>query len=151
MKRSSSFSLDKRSFNLRLVERFRSEQLSSFQSEPERVMRDGKPTARRTDETKNKQQVMFSLRASEGFSLTSSGTPGSDHSPADATTLRVALWTRSNPEPTTRIILPPLKYTHNHNTIYIYIYTHNHNMMILYTKLHCGRAAVYTNCILKLK
>lgn len=61
MKRSSSFSLDKHSFNLRLVERFRSEQLSSFQSEPERVMRDGNSTARRRDETKNKQQVMFSL------------------------------------------------------------------------------------------
>lgn len=67
MKRSSSFSLDKRSFNLRLVERFRSEKLSSYQSEPEQVMQDGNPTVRRTDETKNKQQVTFPLRASEGF------------------------------------------------------------------------------------
>lgn len=65
MKRSSSFSLDKRSFNLRLVERFGSEQLSSFQSEAERVMQDGSPTARETDETKNKQQVMFPSRAAK--------------------------------------------------------------------------------------
>ncbi len=63
MKRSSSFSLDKCLFNLRLVERFGSEQLSSFQSEAERVMQDGNATARGTDETKNKQQVMFPSRA----------------------------------------------------------------------------------------
>lgn len=122
MKRSSSFSLDKCSFNLRLVKCFGSEQLSSFQSEAERVMQDRNPTARGTDETKNKQQVMFPSRAAGDqvfLALTSSGTVCRDHSPADATTLIEAFWTRSNPEPTTMIVLPPLKYTHSHNTIII--------------------------------
>ncbi len=88
-------------------------------------MQDRNPTARGTDETKNKQQVMFSLesRWRSGLvflALTSSGTVCRDHSPGDATTLIEASWTRSNPEPITMIVLPPLKYTHSHNTRIIY-------------------------------